>query len=59
VSDIDQTREDLMSNLEELENRVKAVADWRVHFDKHPAAMVVAAMVGGILLSSVIGRRGE
>jgi hypothetical protein len=54
---IDQTREDLKSNLEELETRVKEVADWRSHFRKHPGSMVVAAVVGGALLSSLMGKR--
>jgi hypothetical protein len=33
---IDQTREVLRFNLEELETRMKAVTDWRGHFRKHP-----------------------
>jgi hypothetical protein len=53
---IDQTREDLKSNLEELETRVKAATDWRAQFSKHPAAMVVAALIGGVLLSAMIGK---
>ena len=53
---IDQTREDLKSNLEELETRVKSVADWRSQFRKHPGPMIVAALVGGVLLSSMIGK---
>jgi hypothetical protein len=56
-NDIDQTREDLKSNLEELETRAKAVTDWRSHFRKHPGPMVIAALVGGVLLSSVLGKR--
>jgi hypothetical protein len=56
VNDIDQTREDLRSNLEELETRVKNAADWRAHFDKHPGPMLAAALVGGALLSLLIGR---
>jgi len=55
--DIDQTREDLKSNLEELETRVKEVTDWRSQFRKHPGRMVVAAVVGGALLSTLIGKR--
>ena len=57
VSDIDLTREDLKSNLEELESRVKDVTDWRVQFEKHPVAMVAVALVGGALLSSLIGKK--
>ena len=43
---IDHTREDLKSNLEELETRVKAVTDWRGHLRKHPVPIVIAALVG-------------
>ncbi len=57
VTDIDQTREHLKSNLEELETRVKSAADWRTHFRKHPGAMAAAALVGGALLSAMIGKR--
>jgi hypothetical protein len=58
ASDIDQTRAELKSNLEELETRVKSAADWRAQFRKHPGPMVVAAVLGGALLSSMIGKRG-
>jgi hypothetical protein len=57
VNDIDQTRGDLKSNLEELEGRLKAVTDWRVQVSRHPAAMVAAALVGGALLSLMTGKR--
>lgn len=56
ATDIDQTREDLKLNLEELEMRAKAAADWRSHFRKHPGPMVLAALVGGALLSAMIGK---
>jgi hypothetical protein len=56
ASDIDRTREDLKANLEELETKVKEVTDWRGHFRKHPAPMVVAALVGGVLLSAILGK---
>jgi hypothetical protein len=57
ANDIDRTRQDLKSNLEELETRVRAAADWRDHFRRHPGAMAMAALVGGALLSSMIGKR--
>ena len=57
VEVIDQTREELRSNLQELEGRVKSAADWRHHFDRHPEAMVVAALIGGALLSALVARR--
>jgi ElaB/YqjD/DUF883 family membrane-anchored ribosome-binding protein len=58
TSDIDQTREELKSNLEELENRLKAVTDWRGYVKRHPTAMIAAAAAGGVLLWSLVGRRG-
>jgi len=54
---IDQTREDLRLNLEELENRVKAVTDLRGQIRKHPAALVIAVVAGGLLLSALLGKR--
>lgn len=57
ADDIRQTRDELKSNLEELETRVKATADWRTHYRNHPGAMVLAAMVGGALLSAMLGKR--
>jgi hypothetical protein len=57
ASDIDQTRSDLKSNLEELETRVKDAADWRAHFRKRPGSMIAAALFGGALLSLMSGMR--
>jgi len=57
TSDIDQTREQLKSNLQELETRVKSAADWRSQFQKRPGQMVIAALLGGALLSSMLGTR--
>ncbi len=54
---IDQKRDDLKSNLEELESRVKSAADWRTQFERHPVGMVAAAVVGGMLLASLLGKR--
>jgi len=57
ATDIDRTRDDLKANLEELEARVKEAADWRRQFRKHPVPMIVGAMLGGVLLSAMIGGR--
>jgi hypothetical protein len=56
-SEIERSREDLRANIEELEARVRNLTDWRKHFREHTGAMVVAAMVGGLLLSLLIGKR--
>lgn len=57
VSEIDRAREELKSNLRELETRARDVADWRSHFRKHPVPMAVAALVGGMVLAALVGRR--
>ena len=57
ASDIDQTRSDLKSNLEELETRVKEATDWRAHFRKRPGSMIAAALFGGVLLSLMSEKR--
>jgi hypothetical protein len=57
ANDIAETRDVLKSNLEELETRVKEAADWRRQFRHHPGAMMTAALVGGALLSALIGKR--
>lgn len=54
VNEIDRTREELRLNLQELEARAKDVTDWRHHFEKHPGRMVVAAVIGGALLASIV-----
>ena len=56
-NEIDHTREALRSNLEELETRVKDVTQWRNLTRKHPGAMVAAAVLGGMLLSALVGKR--
>ena len=56
-SDIDSTRAELHSNLQELENKVKSVTDWRQLFANNPAAMTATAFGVGALLAVMIGRR--
>jgi hypothetical protein len=51
---IEQKREDLSSNLEELEQRVKSVTDWRDQFKKNPMTMIGIALGGGVLLATMI-----
>lgn len=54
---IETKREDLHSNLKELENKVKSATDWRQYFQKYTAALVAAAFGGGIVVSAMVGRR--
>ena len=44
-SHIENRREDLGSNLNELEQKVKAVTDWRQQFQKNPKTMIGASYV--------------
>lgn len=57
VSEIDRKREELRANFQELEHRAKEVTDWRSQFRRHPQGMAVAALVGGAVLSMLLGRR--
>ena len=59
AADIAQRRDDLKSNLEELETRVRDAADWRSQFRRHPGVMIAAAMAGGMLLSSLLGNGSD
>ena len=54
---IEAKRDDLGSNLAELENKVKSITDWREQFRSNPMAMVGVAFGGGILLASMVGRK--
>jgi hypothetical protein len=56
-SEIDTSRADLKSNLQELESRVRSAADWRRHFREHTGAALAVAFGGGLLLSAMLGRR--
>ena len=60
---IEDTREDLGSNLRELEQKVKSVTDWKQHFQKSPMTLLGVAFGGGIVLATMLGgrksRRGE
>jgi len=59
VSHIEQQRERLGRNLDELENKVKSTTDWRTHFDKNPMLAMGVALGGGILLSAMLGGSGN
>jgi hypothetical protein len=58
---IDREREVLRSNLEQLEDRVRSVVDWRRHFRSNPALWIGCAFGGALLLAlataPVEGRR--
>lgn len=50
---IEETREDLGSNLQELEARVRLAADWRRQFRKNPPLFLALAFGSGLLLSKI------
>lgn len=52
---IENTREDLGSNLHELENKVRAAVDWKQQFRQRPMTMLGVAFGGGILLATMMG----
>ncbi len=56
---IEHTREDLGSNLNELERKVKSVTDWKHHFNTKPLTLLGAAFGGGILLATMLGGRNS
>ena len=53
---IESKRGDLRSNLEELEDKVKSVTDWRQQFRSNPGLMLGLAFGGGMLLAGVLRR---
>lgn len=55
-SHIESKREDLESNLRELEQKVRSATDWRQQFRNHTRTMVAAAFAGGMLASRIFGR---
>ena len=54
---IENSRHALQSNLEELETRVRDLANWRKLVRKHPEAMVIAALAGGMLVAALLRKR--
>lgn len=54
---LEDTRQDLGSNLHELERKVKGVTDWKQHFQNKPMTMLGVAFGGGVLLATALGGR--
>ena len=54
---IDRERAVLLSNLEELEDRVRSVVDWRRQFRSNPGMWAGIAFGGGLLMALAAGRR--
>jgi hypothetical protein len=51
---IQETRNDLSDNFNELEAKVKTAVDWRTQFDKRPLTMMAVAFGGGVVLSALL-----
>ena len=60
VRDIQDKREQLSENLSALETRVRNATDWRVYYNRYPWVLMGAALVSGLLVSSILTppRRG-
>lgn len=56
---IQSKREDLKSNLDELQTRVKTATNWRHYFAEHTGTMIAAAFGGGVLLAAMVGGRSN
>jgi len=54
---IEHSRENLGSNLHELEQKVKSITDWKHHFRTKPMTLLGAAFGGGILVATMLGGR--
>jgi hypothetical protein len=54
---IQETRNDLSDNFNELEAKVKSAVDWRAQFDERPWALMAVAFSGGLLLSALFPAR--
>jgi uncharacterized protein DUF3618 len=56
--DIAAERNDLGRNLQLLEHKARSLTDWRMHFRKHPFALMAVALGGGALLGVLTNRLG-
>jgi hypothetical protein len=54
--EIEQARERLGADLNQLEYRVKTNLDWRTHFDRNPWAFVGGAFGAALLVGWMTGR---
>jgi hypothetical protein len=54
---IQETRNNLGDNFNELQDKVRTAVDWRAQFEEHPMTMMALAFGGGILLSALLPSR--
>lgn len=53
-AEIDDTRERLTENLQELESKFDEVTDWQAHFRRRPHVFLGAAFIGGLALAHAL-----
>jgi hypothetical protein len=54
---IQETRDELGENFNELQQKVKTAMDWRAQFEQRPGTLLAVAFGGGILLSALLPTR--
>src|SRR5262245_4396317 len=54
IDHIEQQRDRLGRNLNELESRVRRSTDWRTYYDRNPMLILGAALGGGLLLGATL-----
>lgn len=59
VKEIGEERQRLAENINQLQDKVRDVADWRSYFARKPWAMIGIAAVGGFLLSGLLPSKGR
>ena len=52
-------REELGRNLDDLEQKAKDLADWRVHYARHPEVFLGAALGVGLILGALTAANGS
>lgn len=59
VKDLEDKRERLGQNLEELETKVRDATNWRTYFNRNPWPILAAALTGGLFLSALFFPRAR
>src|ERR1700730_14469958 len=54
---IQETRDELGENFNELQQKVKTAMDWRAQFEQRPGTLLAVAFGGGVLLSALLPTR--
>jgi hypothetical protein len=57
TKEIEESRAALGEDLQQLEDKVKHLTDWREHFRQNPLPLLAAAFAGGLLLALMVNGR--